>query len=374
MSLYLDSAATTPLLPEVRECLIQNLDVYANPSSTHHLGQKAGSLLRDSRQCLASALNCSPTELYFCSSGTEANNWIAHIAKYSGEITTFFHSAVEHPSLHFAAKRLFPELDALAVAKDGKVDASALEAAVIKNSLVSCILVNNESGIIQNLKELYTFCRERECYLHVDATQALGKIEIQELPKYCDYATFSAHKIGGPKGQACLYRKENTPFISLLEGGPQELGFRAGTENVAAISAFALAGEIAVNKQKENFERLSVLYAQVYASLKTMPGVVIHSLNSEAVDRGEQSPAIINFALKSCPADIALIRLDAMGYSLSAGSACSSGSNQPSRILTAMGLEKAEIKRSLRLSLSPSLSESAMEAFLADLSQLNKEL
>lgn len=354
--IYLDHASTSPVLPEVREEIFSAMDrVTGNPSNLHKAGQEAARLLRSSRARVAACLGVLPTEIFFCSCGTEANNWILEsAATVLKDLDLLALSTIEHASVHFKAESLagriretrFCTVDDTGVLKmDGLPDLFQG-----KKVFFSLLAVNNETGVIQPLEELRSLGKEGDLILHSDATQALGKISFLPAELDLDFATFSGHKIGAPKGIGFLYKKQQVAFSKLLHGGNQEFGYRGGTENIPYIAGLAKAVELATVRVGETNRHLTKLYAAAVGEIAKVGGIRLNGSQTK------HSRAIINFSVEGLPSDILQIRLSDDGLCLSGGSACSSGANRPSRVLTAMGLDPETIRCALRMSFSPQTS------------------
>ncbi|MBL8993318.1 MAG: aminotransferase class V-fold PLP-dependent enzyme, partial [Spirochaetia bacterium] len=247
--IYLDHASTSPVLPEVRDEIISAMDrVSGNPSNLHRAGQEAARLLRTSRTRIAECLDVLPTEILFCSCGTEANNWVLEsTAVIHPDLDLLALSTMEHASVHFKAESLrgrVKEVDFYPVNEEGVLDLSGLSEKLRgKKTFFSLLAVNNETGVVQPLEEVRAFANGNALILHSDATQALGKIPFQPSKLGLDFATFSGHKIGAPKGIGFLFKKQSAAFSTLLHGGTQALGSRGGTDNLPDIAGLAQAGE-----------------------------------------------------------------------------------------------------------------------------------
>lgn len=362
--IYLDHAATTPVLPEAVDAIQSALaNTWGNPSSLHPIGQAAGRLLRQSRSRIAAALGVAPTEILFCSCGSEANNWaLEGILCAHPTVRTLVTSRLEHPSVFSKAEALSSRKGAetvrvhyLPVTEGGRVRVDELPALLESGpALLSLMLVNNETGALQPVADAIAIARRspHPVFIHVDAIQALGKFPIDLKSLGADLVSFCGHKIGAPKGVAFLYKKSGVELGRLLEGGGQELGLRGGTENTPYVAGLAVAVERAVSGAAANAARFSSLQKLLLEKVLSIPGVTING------DPEESSRAVVNFSVSGTQSDIMQIRLGDAGLCVSGGAACSSGARRPSRILLAMGLDPKRIESSLRFSFGPATTES----------------
>lgn len=365
-SVYLDHNATTPLRSEVREHLLAELDeLGGNPSSVHAAGRRARAVVDRARERVAAALGVAEEECVFTSGGTEANNMVLYGSlRPHGPPAGLVTSAIEHPSIlepaallesaGHAVRRIAPD-------GEGRVDMQAvLEAATDPACrLVSIMAANNEVGSCARLGELGEGLRSAtgpaRVRLHTDATQALGRLPIDLTGWGVDLATFSAHKVGGPLGVGLLVRRRGVPLAPVLAGGGQEGGLRAGTENAPALSAAALAVELAVTEQASYRERVGKLAASLWENLsRALPGA---RLIGPPIDASDRLPNTLAVLLPGAGQQLLVARLDLEGIAVSAGSACASGAIEPSHVLTAMGLEEEDARATLRLSLGRETSQ-----------------
>lgn len=351
-SIYLDHAATTPVRPEVREAMGPYLDVlFANPSSVYRAAQHARSALDRARDSIADHLTVSPTEIIFTGGATESNNAaikgvaLARDHTHRHVVTTAIeHHAVLHPmqELH---QRLGIELTVVPVGAGGIVDPVDVERALRPDTaLVSVMWANNEIGVIQPVEEIAAMTRERGIPLHVDAVQAAAYLPIDLSSVPIDLLSLSAHKFYGPKGVGLLYLRRGTPWWPLLTGGGQERNRRAGTENVAGIVGMARALDLAVAEREHN-----VVHARLMRDylLREIPARVPNTwING---DQERRLPNNANFAFAGVQGESLLLGLDLAGIMASSGSACTSGSLEPSHVLQALGLPDALAQSSLRL-------------------------
>lgn len=350
---YLDHNATTPVKPEVRDLMLEMLTFPGNASSVHQMGRRARRHLEESRQKIKTFVNAGPKDVVvFTSGATEANNMVLQGVDAERVIV----SAIEHPSVLQAAPST---RETAPVTPDGVIDLAALEKMLAGNTrqtLVSVMLANNETGVIQPLADIMALARRHGALVHTDAVQAAGKIPLDIQALGVDFLTLSAHKMGGPQGVGCLVVANCAPVSPLLKGGGQERNLRAGTENLAGIAGFARAAELA---DVSAFQRLSVLRDRMEAELQGQaPALRVF---------GRDVARICNTSLFSHPAlkaETLLIALDLEGICVSNGSACSSGTVKPSHVLQAMGVPEAEIAGALRVSLGWDTAGQDVENFV----------
>jgi cysteine desulfurase len=333
---YLDYNATQPLKPAVRDAMLEMLSGPANASSVHRLGQRARHAVERARAQVAALVDAAAGEILFTSGATEAN--ATALGGLPGRRILI--SAIEHPSVRGAA----PTAELVPVDRDGVVDLAALDRMLAEDerpALVSLMLVNNETGVIQPVAEAAAIVHAHGGLLHSDAVQAPGRMEVDVRTLGVDLMTVSAHKIGGPQGAGALFIRAGLDLVPLLRGGGQESRRRAGTENVAAIVGFGVAAELAAESPA-----VAALRDRMEAELRAIaPGLVIH---------GAAAPRIGNTSCFGAPglsAETALIALDLAGIAVSSGAACSSGAVEPSPVLLAMGLSQAAAREAIRVSL-----------------------
>jgi len=361
---YLDWNATTPLRPEARQAMAAAWEAAGNPSSVHAEGRQARRLVEDARAAVAAAVGARPQDVVFTSGGTEANALALTpgLRRGAGEpVRRLLVSAIEHPSV-LSGGRFSPEaIGTIRVTGSGLIDIDDLRRilAVEGPALVSVMLANNETGALQPVGEVADIVHEAGGVLHVDAIQATGKIPININAIKADLVTLSAHKIGGPKGVGALVLAEGTLGLEpLLRGGGQELGRRAGTENVTGIAAFGAAVRAAMAALEGDASRLRDLRDRLEAGLKQTPDTIVFS---------EDVPRLPNTTLFTVPglkAETAVIGFDLGGIAVSSGSACSSGKVQPSHVLAAMGVGRELAQGAVRLSLGWSTSEADIDLTL----------
>jgi cysteine desulfurase len=348
--IYLDHAATTPIKKEVLEEMIPYLtNQYGNPSSLYSFARKSKKAVEKAREQIASAINAKKSEIYFTSGGTESDNWAvkgtAYYYKNKGKhIIT---SSIEHHAVLNACKGLEKEgfeVTYLPVDKYGKVSIEDLKNAIRKDTiLISIMMANNEIGTIQPTSEISKIAEENNIIFHTDAVQAVGSIPIDVEKFEVDLLSISSHKFYGPKGAGALYIKKGIGTQTLLDGGAQEKGRRAGTENVASIVGMGKAIEIAAQNIDEYNKKLGWLRDETILRIKK----TIHntSLNGHAVDRLSGN---VNITFPGMEAESMIRKLDKKGIAVSSGSACASGLLEPSHVLKAMGLSHEMAQCSLR--------------------------
>ena len=352
-TVYADNAATTQMSRTAIEAMLPYMEtIYGNPSSLHSVGQQAAEALQSARERVAKCLNASPREIYFTSGGSEADNQAILSAARLGERKGKKHiisTAFEHHAVLHTLKKLEKEgfaVELLPVGPTGTVTAQQVKDAIREDTcLVTVMYANNEIGSILPIAEIGRVCCEAGVLFHTDAVQAAGHIPIDVKAQSIDMLSLSAHKFHGPKGIGLLYARQGVPLTSLIEGGAQERGKRAGTENIPAIMGMAAALEEACAHIDENAEKVSALRDRLIAGLSNIP----HSaLNGDPVNR---LPGNVSFCFEGIEGESLLLLLDAKGICASSGSACTSGSLDPSHVLLAIGRPHEVAHGSLRLSL-----------------------
>ena len=353
MKVYADNAATTALSNVALEATVACLkDTYGNPSSIHPLGEASALVLETARGKMAELLGAEARELYFTSGGTEADNWAIHAACVIGEkkgkrhiiSAAFEHHAVLH-TLKKWEKRGF-EVTLLPVHEDGLVRPDELAAAIKpETALVTIMYANNEIGTVQPIAEIGRICRERGVIFHTDAVQAIGHVAIDVKEQCIDMLSLSAHKFHGPKGVGALYCRKGIQLASFIEGGAQERGRRGGTENVPSIVGMTAALEHVCANMDANNKKMSALRDKLIDSLLKIP---YSRLNGH---RNNCLSGIANFCFEGVEGEALLLTLGLNGICASSGSACTSGSLDPSHVLLALGLPHEIAHGSLRLSL-----------------------
>lgn len=352
MEIYLDNSATTKPYDEVIEILVSTMkEVYGNPSSSHKLGVMAEKKLNEAREIISNTINCSKEEIIFTSGGSESNNIaIKGFVKPGNHIIT---SVTEHSSVLntiMEMERQGVKVTYLSLDTEGKVDIEELKDSINKDTvLVSLMHVNNETGIIQDLKSIGDIIKEKShrAKFHVDSVQGFGKLNINVKDCNIDLLSASGHKIHAPRGIGFLYIKSQLRPKPIIEGGPQEKGFRAGTENVAAATALALASKIINDNIKENYIRLKSIKAYFIEGLKEIQGLRI---NSPLKD--DFSPYILNVSFKNIKGEVLLHALEDNDIYVSTGSACSSKNSKDSRILKALLVPNDYLQGAIRFSFS----------------------
>jgi len=354
MRVYFDYNATTPLAPDVVETITRvTRDVFGNASSVHHFGQQAKAIVDEARSAVAALINADPSEVVFTGGGTEADNFAVRGAAEAYEAAGRKHliaSAIEHEAvlntLRALARRGW-RTTLLAVDESGIVSPDRLREAISRDTaLVSVMHANNEIGTIQPIRELAAIAHEHGAVMHTDAVQSTGKIAVDVRALGVDLLSLSAHKFNGPKGAGALWIKRGTRIQPILTGGKHERNRRAGTENVPAIAGLGAAAQLAAHKLAEQPDRIGALRDQLEEGiLRSVPGTIVNGARTPRV------PNTTNISFDRVEAESLLIALDLEGIAVSTGSACSSGSLEPSHVLRAMGLPAHRTQNSLRFSL-----------------------
>ncbi len=361
---YLDNAATTRVLPEAAEAALEAMTgTFGNPSSLHRLGLEASRLLESSRECVAAALGASAAETYFTSCGTESTNialrGAAHLNRHKkGRAIT---TSIEHPATLQTMKAIegmgFETVE-LGVDSAGHVSAAALEAALTDDTvLLSCQLVNNETGTLQPVRELGLLLRERcpGALFHIDAVQGLGNVKLAPSEWKCDLMSVSGHKIGAPKGVGALYIRKGLRLPPLLFGGGQEKGMRPGTEMLPNIAAFAKACGLRMQHFEENNKHIAGLAEYLQKKVKEELPFAIFNVRSDA-------PHVQSISFPGCKSEVMLRLLSDDGVYVSSGSACSKG--KQSGVLKAIGLKRGQSDSTIRVSFCPENTFEDIDAFI----------
>ncbi len=372
---YFDHNATTPLLPEVREAMLPWLgEQFGNASSRHEYGRSALRAIDAARSQVAAAIGAHESEIVFTASGSEANNLFIKGAAACLPPGLIAVSAVEHPAVLRPAEQLVRRgwtLNRLAVDRDGRIDESAYAAVVAKKpGLVSVMLANNETGVIQNIAPLATQAKAVGAWFHSDAVQALGKIalEFRALNACGVHAiSLSAHKIGGGKGAGALVLDKRVELEPLIAGGGQERGLRSGTENVAAIVGFGLACEIAAQRLAGTTPRLRSLRERLENGVAVLGATVFGAA-------AERLPNTVYFALPNIEGETLVGLLDRAGFALASGSACASAKTGPSHVLEAMAVAPDLARGAVRVSLGLANTPQQVDNFLFALQTVVKKL
>ena len=354
MQVYADNAATTKISGHALQAMMPCFEkFYGNPSSLHSVGQEAKEVLEDARAKVAACLGCEPREIYFTSGGSEADNQaIISAARYGARknkkhiiSTAFEHHAVLH-TLNRLDKDGF-EVTLLDVRSGHNITAQQVKDAIREDTcLVTCMYANNEIGSILPIAEIGAICKEAGVPFHTDAVQAVGHLQINVKEQNIDMLSLSGHKFHGPKGVGALYVRRGLPLVNVIEGGAQERGKRAGTENLPGIVGMAAALEDACENLEENNKKVIALRDKLIAGLSQIPHC---ALNGDPVNR---LPGNVSFCFEGIEGESLLLLLDMQGVAASSGSACTSGSLDPSHVLLAIGRVHDVAHGSLRLSLS----------------------
>lgn len=373
--IYLDNAATTAVSPEVLEAMLPYFtQVSGNASSIHGYGREAKRAIENARRQVMRALNAAaPQEIYFTSGGTESDNWAikgAALAIGKGHIVT---TAIEHHAVLHTCQWLEKQgytVTYLPVDEYGRVTAAQVEAALREDTiLVSVMAANNEVGTLQPIAEIGALCRARGVLFHTDAVQAAGAIPLDVQAMNIDLLSLSGHKLHGPKGAGVLYVRKGVKIETLLHGGAQERGFRAGTENVPAIVGLGKAVELAQEHLAQNAAQVMRLRDKLISGLmERVPGA---KLNGHPTER---LPNNVNISFDRVEGEALLLRLDLVGVAGSSGSACTSGAIDPSHVLLALGLTPSQANGALRLTLSTDTTEEEIDAVLDILPPIVEDL
>jgi len=366
--IYLDNAATTAVHPQVIEKMLPYFtEVYGNASSVHFIGRDARKALEESRRKVAGVLNCKPQEVYFTSGGTESDNWALKGAAFANRKkgNHIITSAIEHHAILHTCEWLEKQgftVTYVPVDEFGCVNPADVEKAITDETiLVSIMAANNEIGTLQPIKEIASICHAHKVLFHTDAVQAIGAVKVDVQDIGCDMLSLSAHKFHGPKGVGVLYVKQGTRIENLLHGGAQERSRRATTENVAGIVGLAAALELATADIESKAAYLINLRDQLIDGLTALPHVRLNG------HRTQRLPGNVNISVRFIEGEALLLRLDMAGIAGSSGSACTSGSLDPSHVLLAIGLPHEIAHGSLRLSLSETNTQEDVDYVLETL-------
>lgn len=362
-TIYLDNAGTTKVRQEVKNAMMPYFDeIYGNASSLHTVGQIAKEHLEQARHTIANCLNAQDDEIYFTSGGSESDNWAIETACKLGKLTgknqiitsAFEHHAILH-TLEEKQKQGF-EIVYLPVYENGIIHLEDLKNAITnKTCLVTIMFANNEIGTIQPISEIGALCREKQIIFHTDAVQAVGHLPIDVKKMNIDMLSMSGHKFHGPKGVGALYCKKGTPLFSFIHGGAQERNRRAGTENLPGIVGMSVALELACKEMAETASHEIKLRNKLFEELSKIP----HSkINGDLINR---LPNNFNMSFEGIEGESLLLLLDDKGICASSGSACTSGSLDPSHVLLAIGLPHEIAHGSLRLTLSKFSTEQEID-------------
>ena len=364
--IYADHAATTKMSAEAMAAMVKGWEVYGNPSSLHTIGQEAAVVLQKAREQIAVCLDADPKEIYFTSGGSEADNQALRSAAAIGKRKGHMHiisTAFEHHAILHTLEQLKAEgfsITLLDVHENGVVRVEDVAAAIRDDTaLVSVMFANNEIGTIQPIEAIGALCRERGIPFHTDAVQAVGHVPVDVQAMHIDLLSCSAHKFHGPRGVGFLYARRGIPLTNIIEGGAQERGKRGGTENTPAIAGMAAALREAVDHMAENTEKVTRLRETLIAGLSTIEHARLNG------DRAQRVPGTVNFCFEGIEGESLLLLLDRKGIAASSGSACTSGSLDPSHVLLAIGLPHEVAHGSLRLSVGEYNTDEEM-AYIVD--------
>lgn len=369
--IYLDNNATTPLHPEVKRELAENLDLFGNPSSMHHFGREANRKVEDARSHCAELIGASPKELIFTGSGSESNNTVLKLIScggscclgYFGGRNEIITSSIEHPSVLetvYTLKKQGVPVHIIGVDSQGKIDMDHLNRVLgEKTALVSIMYANNEIGTIQDIADITKLAHSRGALMHTDAVQIVGKLPINVHALGVDFLSFSGHKLNAPKGVGVLYTKAGSPYCALIHGGHQEGGRRAGTLNNWGIIGLGKATEIALRDMEAERTRLSGLRDRLREGIiASIPDIKI---NGHPVDI---LPNTLNVSFFGVEGEAILLYLDMEGVAVSTGSACATGSLEPSHVILATGTGPELAHGSIRFSLGFNNTEEEIDTVL----------
>ena len=372
MKIYADNAATTKMSRTAIDTMVKYMEeTYGNPSSLYMIGQEAKEALEEARETVAKVINAEPREIIFTSGGSEADNQAivsaAAIGAKKGKKHIISSAFEHHAVLHTLAKMEKEgfEVTLLDVHEDGLVRPEEVEAAIRDDTcLVTIMAANNEIGTIQPIREIGRICREHGVIFHTDAVQAIGHIKIDVKEDNIDMLSASAHKFHGPKGTGFLYTKKGITLTNVIEGGAQERGKRAGTENVPGIMAMAAALKEAADKMEQTSFYIKGMRDRLIAGLKAIPHSAING------DEEHRLPSNANFCFEGIEGESLLLLLDQKGISASSGSACTSGSLDPSHVLLAIGRVHDVAHGSLRLSLGEDITEEQVDYIIRSVGEV----
>jgi cysteine desulfurase len=377
MRVYFDYNATTPMSPEVLDAMTRvNREIFGNASSVHHFGQQAKAVIDEARSAVASLLNADPSEIVFTSGGTESDNFAirgAADALEPGGRRHLVASAIEHEAVLNTLKALArrgSRTTLVALDQSGIISPDRVRDAIAPDTaLVSVMHANNEIGTVQPIAEISAIAHQSGALMHTDAVQSAGKIGVDVRELGVDLLSLSAHKFNGPKGAGALFIKRGTRLQPTMTGGKHERNRRAGTENVAAIAGLGVAARLAAAKIEREAERIGALRDRLEAGvLAAVPGTAVNGARERRV------PNTTNISFDRVEAESLLIALDLEGIAVSTGSACSSGTLEPSHVLKAMGLPVHRTQNSLRFSLGMFSTEAEVDQVIAVLPRLVEKL
>lgn len=376
--IYLDHNATSPLAPELKPKIVEWLDAWGNPSSIHQAGRKPKALIRDSRKSIAHMIGCDQLEVIFTSGGSESNNLaikgvFEHMHSPGAILPTgyrnrYLFSSVEHPSVIRTAEFLKSrgaEVEFIKVGRDGQIDFEHYESLLNdKTAMVSVMLANNETGAIFPIRKMAELAHQNGALFHTDAVQALGKIPVNVHELGVDLASFSGHKFYSLKGCGVLFAKKGTQLESLIHGGGQERHRRGGTENLVAIAAL---GEMAKRSHEVSAKAQALSQLRDYLEERSKLEIGCLKITAEETTRLPNTSSMI---IEGIDGETLLMNLDMMGFAVSTGAACSSGSPEPSPVLLAMGITRDEAQSSLRVGLGWSTTREQIDQFIDALKEV----
>ena len=376
MFVYADNAATTAMSKTAAEAMLPAMqELYGNPSSLHQKGREANMALIGAREDIARCLNAEPREIYFTGCGTEADNWaITEGARMGAEAGKrhIISDAIEHHAVLHTLARLEKqgfEVTYLPVHEDGMVRLAELEAAIRPDTcLVTIMYVNNEIGTVQPIQEIGALCQERGVLFHTDAVQAVGHVPVDVAADHVDMLSLSGHKFHAPKGVGALYCKKSIKLKNFIEGGAQERGKRGGTEAIPAILSMAAALKESCAHLEENMTKVTAMRDRLIEGLSKIPYSRCNG------DPNHKAPGIVSFCFEGIEGESLLLRLDLAGICASSGSACTSGSLDPSHVLLALGMPHEIAHGSLRLSLCEYNTMEEMEYILEQVPEVVQTL
>lgn len=362
MIVYADNAATTRMSETALRIMQPYFrDYYGNPSSSHLVGQKSAEALEYARAQIARCINAEPDEIYFTSGGTESDNWALYVGNYSAIDRCSYRTHGAYSSIEHHAVMRFAEYSTILANENGIIEPREVESVCHENTdigFVSVMLANNEIGTIQPIKEIAEVLYHKGIFLHTDAVQAVGHIPIDVKDLDVDMLSASAHKFHGPKGVGFLYIKNGLPVPPLIYGGGQERGKRSGTENLPGIAGMAAALEEATQKMSFNIPYVTALREKLIEGLWEIPGATLNG------DRLNRLPGIVNFCFDGVDGETLVILLSERGIMASSGSACMTGSREPSHVLMAIGRTEQQAKSALRLSIDENNAEEEIDYIL----------
>ena len=370
--IYLDHAATTPMVPEAVEAMTRELTRVGNASSLHGSGRTARRVVEESREAIAARVGAHPTELIFTSGGTESDNLAVKGAAWSGDRAgrrRVITSTIEHhavlDSVAWLGRSAFAEASYVPVDATGRLDLATLAGVVgTDTSLVSVMWANSEVGTVQAIPEIAAIAADNGAICHSDAVQAVGHVEVDFAASGLDLLTFTAHKLGGPYGIGALVARRELRLAPLLHGGGQERDIRSGTLDVPAVAGFAAAVEVASQHRIQEERRVRELRASLINTvLAAVPTAVVHGPTFER----DRLPGVANIGFPGCSADAILMLLDFAGIDCSTGAACSAGVAQPSHVLLAMGYAESDARSAVRFSLGHTSTAADVGALAAAL-------